>query len=81
MCAGVRDGEKMLKRPANPDLRVFQIPGVSFVLPTTTGPLEHFPAFTSRHTAKMVWVSIVAALASTCAVQAAWGVLGSSHLP
>ena len=59
--AGYRDGEKTLKRPASIGMQVYQIPGVSFGLPTEVGPTDFSLVFTSRHAAKISWVSGVAA--------------------
>ena len=42
-----------------PGMATYTIPGISFTMPSSVGPLQFFPLFTSRHTAEVVWVWII----------------------
>lgn len=46
-----------MQHPIEHGMTTFTIPGVSFALPTTAGPLNFSLVFTSRHTAEVAWVS------------------------
>ena len=39
-----------------PGMTMYSIPGITFQLSSSVGPLEFSPLFTSRHTAEAAWV-------------------------
>lgn len=39
-----------------PGMATYTIPGISFTMPSSVGPLQFSPLFTTRHTAEIAWV-------------------------
>lgn len=53
-----RSGDKASEESAQPGMVTYTIPGITFGMPSSVGPLQFAPVFTSRHTAEIAWVRL-----------------------